>query len=226
MRPPVSYAPYPNQPPPGPYGPDVGPPEEPNNAAVVGFILSVTGLLVCGGLLCPFGLVVSAMGLKKRNNQGLAIAGLVLGIAGTIALVIFVIYIVVAFAAFAAFFAALFGVAASAVNENAQTFTEIGKAQREIEKSVQDSEEKELPSNEEGTRIVKRFKDFWGHPLRYERDPGQRHRYTIRSAGADGKFDTSDDIKKSYNSVAAHATPNPRPAPSGTDVLTPWPPKL
>src|SRR5699024_8614215 len=76
---------------PGPYpaGPPVhgafAPPPPSSGAAITGFVLGLLGVLMCGGLTAPFGLVFSAIGMKEtgaasplpKGGRGLAIAGLV-----------------------------------------------------------------------------------------------------------------------------------------------------
>lgn len=72
--------------------------EPTNRMGLAGFIISLLGVLAgCfgGALLCPIGLVLSAIGLR-RPPRGFAIAGLVLGILGSIWL-----FVAIAFLGFA-----------------------------------------------------------------------------------------------------------------------------
>lgn len=94
---------------PGPYpaGPPVhgafAPPPPSSGAAITGFVLGLLGVLMCGGLTAPFGLVFSAIGMKEtgaaaplpKGGRGLAIAGLVTSLIGMIPLLTIVLYIVV-----------------------------------------------------------------------------------------------------------------------------------
>src|SRR5688572_31071314 len=67
--------------------PPVAPPASSNGLGVAGLIVSIVGWLTCG-LLCPIGVLLSLFGLFKRP-RGLAIAGLVVGLAGSLFLVVF-----------------------------------------------------------------------------------------------------------------------------------------
>lgn len=53
-----------------------------NGLGLAGFIVSLVGLLACGGLICPVGAIMSAFALK-REPRGFAIAGLILGLIGS-----------------------------------------------------------------------------------------------------------------------------------------------
>lgn len=69
---------------------------------IAGFILGILSLTFCSGITGPFGLVLSIMGMKEtapgatppKSGRGLAIAGLVLSILGTLVLLAVVAYIV------------------------------------------------------------------------------------------------------------------------------------
>jgi hypothetical protein len=54
-----------------------------NDLGLAGFIVSLLGLVLSGGLLCPVGLVLSAMALR-REPRGFAVAGFVIGLVGTL----------------------------------------------------------------------------------------------------------------------------------------------
>ena len=64
----------------------VAAPKPSNGLGIAGFICSLVGLFLCGGIICPVGLILSAMGLRKEP-KGLAIAGLIIGLIGTLLLV-------------------------------------------------------------------------------------------------------------------------------------------
>lgn len=83
-----------------------------NATGLVGFILSLLGLLGTCGLFSPVGLVVSLVGLGKRP-RGFAIAGVVLGAIGSIWLIVgFVIALIGLLIVGAAGVAAVVGAAA------------------------------------------------------------------------------------------------------------------
>jgi hypothetical protein len=60
--------------------------EASNGMGLAGFIISLVGLMSCG-LVSPIGLVLSWIGLSKEP-KGLAIAGLVLGLLGSLWIVV------------------------------------------------------------------------------------------------------------------------------------------
>ncbi len=62
-----------------------------NGLGVAGFVVSLVGFLVCGGLVCPIGVIMSAVALG-REPKGFAIAGLIIGLLGSAWLVIFFIF--------------------------------------------------------------------------------------------------------------------------------------
>ncbi len=72
---------------------------------IAGFVLGLLSLTVCGGITGPFGLVLSILGMREtapgstppKSGRGLAIAGLVLSILGTLMLLAFVAYVVFVF---------------------------------------------------------------------------------------------------------------------------------
>jgi hypothetical protein len=56
-----------------------------NVAGVVGFIVSLVGLLCTLGLLAPIGMLISVVGLFGKNKpKGFAIAGTIIGLIGTL----------------------------------------------------------------------------------------------------------------------------------------------
>ena len=73
---PIYYSPYPP--------PVYGPPAK--GLGIAGFVLSLLGLLCCGCLppLSFGGLIFSIIAMVKGNRSGLAIAGLILGILGSL----------------------------------------------------------------------------------------------------------------------------------------------
>ena len=135
-----------------------------------GFVLSLVGIVLTCGLLCPIGLILSLIALR-RQPKGLAIAGTVIGAIGSVFVVIGGLAI---------------GTGALA---DVLTAAKIGMAARSIENAREANGA--LPSNDEGTALIAEHKDAWKNALRYEIDGAE---YTITSAGKDGVFDTDDDI--------------------------------
>ena len=58
-----------------------------NGIGLAGFIVSLAGLVLCILPACPVGLILSIIGIR-RNPRGFAIAGLVLGIIGTVPMIV------------------------------------------------------------------------------------------------------------------------------------------
>ncbi|WDI42377.1 hypothetical protein [Bremerella sp. P1] len=145
-----------------------------------GFGISLFGLLMTFGLLCPLGLLLSFFGLFSKK-RGIAIAGTIIGGIGTTIVAVGVGSI---------------AMAASAVHHYQyevpkieQTREVLNTACVEIESYRQ--ENNKLPEGIEGNKLVLKFEDGYGNAVRYE--PEEDGRFAIRSAGLDGKFDTSDD---------------------------------
>ena len=141
-----------------------------NGMGTTGFVLSLVGIVLTCGLLCPIGLILSLIALRKQP-KGLAIAGTVIGAFGSI----FVVLGVLAFA--------------SGAFHEFLTETQIELATASIENAFEASSV--LPTNEEGTALIGKYEDAWDNALRYEIDGTG---YIITSAGKDGEFGTDDDI--------------------------------
>lgn len=147
-----------------------------------GFGVSLFGLFFTFGLLCPLGFLLSFLGLFSPR-RGFAVAGLILGGIGTL---------------FVAAGLGTIAVAASTLHHYRVEVPKIEKTREvlntacvEIESYRQ--ENGNLPEGIEGNKLVLKYEDAFGNPVRYE--PEDNGDYGIRSAGHDGKFDTSDDLR-------------------------------
>jgi len=145
-----------------------------------GFGISLFGLLMTFGLLCPLGLLLSFLGLFAKK-RGIAIAGTIIGGIGT---------------AIVAVGVGSIAMAASAVHHYQVEVPKIEKTREvlntacvEIESYRQENDK--LPEGIEGNKLVLKFEDAYGNPLRYE--PEEDGKFAVRSAGVDGEFDTRDD---------------------------------
>ena len=154
----------------------------PNSLGAWGFGISLFGLLVTFGLLCPLGLLLSFLGLFFPR-RGLAVAGLIIGGIGTA-----IVGVGVGSIAMAASAAHYYAVEVPIQHETQQL---LDTACVEIESYRQ--ENGKLPEGIEGNKLVLKYEDPYGNALRYE--PEEDHKFGIRSAGADGKFDTPDDLR-------------------------------
>ncbi|MEW4565710.1 hypothetical protein AB1K70_24525 [Bremerella sp. JC770] len=164
-----------------------------------GFGISLFGLLMTFGLLCPLGLMLSFLGLFAKK-RGIAIAGTIIGGIGTSIVAVGIGSI---------------AMAASAVHHYQvevpkieQTRVVLDQACVEIESYRQ--ENNKLPEGIEGNKLVLKFEDAFGNAVRYE--PEEDGKFAIRSAGIDGQFDTRDDLRtlnteRALNEpIASHAT--------------------
>ncbi|GAA4421991.1 hypothetical protein [Bremerella cremea] len=147
-----------------------------------GFGISLFGLIATFGLLCPLGLLLSFLGLFSRR-RGMAIAGLIIGGVGTMIVAVGVGSI---------------AMAASAAHYYSVEAPKIAKTQQVLDHAcvVVESyrqENGQLPEGIEGNKLVIEIEDAFGNAVRYEPEDGNQ--FAIRSAGPDGDFDTSDDIR-------------------------------
>ena len=174
------YQPYAQPPANNPYQTGIGPgmqaPPQ-NTQGVIGFVLSLLGFMTCP-ILSPIGLFVS-WGALKREPKGMAVAGLIIGILGTISLIILVVVLCLIFAGMFAGIAAVGAI----VQEVPQ--------QQAVAKIVAEYEGSELPSTTEGQNIIQGETDFWGNQLRYVVDESG---FRVVSDGPDKKPNTSDDL--------------------------------
>jgi len=149
-----------------------------NGFGVLGCLFSVLGIFTLG-LVSPFGLVLSLLGMTRRPRTA-ATVGTALGLAGT-------------------GFLALWGwgivATMNAVDYEQrahQTAVVLEQGREQIEHFRH--EHNELPEGIEGNKllITNDLNDAWGQSLRYE--PLDESGYRIRSAGPDQQFDTADDL--------------------------------
>ncbi|MEX0793438.1 MAG: hypothetical protein WD045_09905 [Pirellulaceae bacterium] len=152
-----------------------------NRLGLAGFVISLVGLVFTLGILSPLGLLLSFLGLFSRN-RGFAIAGVVLGSIGT---------------AIFALGLATIAWAASTVHHFSVEVPQIQATHVVLEEAFITVEEHrrakgELPEGIEGNKLVLPHIDAWGNAVRYETEDNAH--FAVRSAGADGKFDTTDDM--------------------------------
>ena len=155
-----------------------------NGLGVAGFITSIVGIVTCG-LLCPIGLILSFIALFRRP-RGFAVAGFIVGIVGSmIPLVVFLVWGAAVFAM----------VGLAAVVTSLKTAVSMSTAEDRIHSVY--AEHSSLPTDDDGTTMINDLPDQWDHAMRFHRlSPSE---YEIRSAGADGVFETPDDIVKTFN---------------------------
>lgn len=162
---------------------------ETNGLGLAGFIVSLVGLMMCGGLLSPVGMIMSLIALGKRP-KGFAIAGVVLGVIGS--LVFFLIFFVIGLSAILALiglgmFAAVVAVA-SQIGQNAINI------HTDIEGYYDANGQAPASLAVLGTFTPAELEDNWGTPIRYEVSPDGQEIW-LRSDGEDGVQGTGDDIE-------------------------------
>lgn len=176
--------------PPSPYRP----PAE-NSLGTAGFIVSLVGLIVCAGFLCPIGLVLSAIALGKEP-RGLAIAGTIIGFIGSllgVLIVLLALGVIGAGIGFLSMFAS-----------HSITYNNMYTASNEID-IYYSNNNSTLPDEPTGTSLISNYADEWGTAFKY--DPNSQHGadYDLISAGPDMQFGTGDDIVD-YFWVYSHTT--------------------
>lgn len=152
-----------------------------NRLGLAGFIVSLVGLVFTLGILSPLGLLMSFLALFSRN-RGFAIAGVVLGSIGT--------------AIFAVGLATI-AWAASTMHHFSVEVPQFQATHAVLEEAFITVEEHrrvegKLPEGIEGNKLVLPHIDPWGNAVRYETE--ENNQFAVRSAGADGEFDTPDDM--------------------------------
>jgi hypothetical protein len=162
--------------------PPVGPMRPRSNGlGVAGFIVSLVGIFTAG-ILCPIGLLLSLLALF-RSPRGFAIAGVFVGLLGTLIL-----------AAWLAFFGILGFTCLNFSKPMLVTSGAIDNAHRKID-IYQATHNHQFPDAITANGLIAEFHDGWGRPLHYiPRGFG----YAVRSDGADGVTGTEDDLEKSY----------------------------
>ncbi|MFI4862408.1 MAG: hypothetical protein ACIAXF_17215 [Phycisphaerales bacterium JB063] len=166
----MTQAPYPQHPA-RPYVPPNTPPS--NALGLTGFILSIVGMVLCLGVLCPVGALVSLVAVF-RPSRGFAIAGLIIGVLGTLLW---------------ALLWTLYFSLPSLVPD-----FDLYYAQTEIDDHY--LMYGVLPSEADGQQMIDWYDDEWGTVYRYHRVDDQG--YEIISAGPDRQFATADDVVNSY----------------------------
>jgi hypothetical protein len=155
-----------------------------NGLGVAGFVISLIGLVITGGILCPIGLILSFIALF-RQPRGFAIAGTILGAIGTIVPV--VLFLIFGAAVFS--FCSCLGMGIAAAANEQVTISALNDAERQIQDHY--ATHSALPSEFEGNNLIDAIRDKDGRRLRYTPLPPSS--YEIRSSGIDGRFGTSDD---------------------------------
>lgn len=179
-----------------------------NGLGLAGFIVSVVGIVASCGLISPIGLVMSLFGLR-REPRGFAIAGVVLGVVGSIWL-----FVALALGLFATILAAV-GLAAAVTEVGAMEQSRLTKEAMEKTREAIVAYEAEAGKPVYALQLLEpryissaEVTDAWGHPIILELT--LENEYTLRSTGPDGQPETTDDVVVRFPSGAG-STPGARP---------------
>lgn len=159
-----------------------------NGLGLAGFITSLVGIAVTGGVLCPVGLILSLIALSKPP-RGFAVAGVVLGALGSCGgcLVLSVFAMVGGAALVAAMAVVLTGgtQGLETLDHMMQVDVAITEYERQNGHLPADLGQLGLP---EGI-----LKDGWGRPLEYRLEQAApQWRWSLRTPGQDGVSQDSD----------------------------------
>lgn len=157
---------------------------ETNGLGIAGFVVSLVGFFACP-ILPPIGAIMSAFALK-REPRGLAIAGLIIGIVGSLGLIALIALIGVF--GLAAVLAAI-GLAGAA--PQLEGTIDMARIDAKIEQFVQDNGAP--PESLDALRLDEEIAlDHWDRPYRYE--VAADGTWVLASDGEDGEPGTDDDI--------------------------------
>lgn len=158
-----------------------------NGLGVAGFVVSLSGLIVCLGLTSPVGLILSLIALAKEP-RGFAIAGSITGVLGSIMGVLTVLAVtgVIGNGLFSGNY---FGQSATSIT--------LDNASYVIDTTFSTNQDT-LPDEAVGDAILGSFTDEWNNPIKYLPTPGSTQDYTLTSPGPDGILNTTDDIVQYY----------------------------
>lgn len=161
-----------------------------NGLAVAGLICSVAGLML-GGLLCPIGVLLSAIALGRPGGRGMAVAGLIVGLIGSCGGIIVVLL-------FGGLILLALGLTAAAVfialddPQRLEVTVEMGILAAAVEEY--EDRNNQWPVSLDELSIEGEFlNDPWQQPYRLLAGDADRD-YDIASDGPDQAPDTMDDI--------------------------------
>ena len=164
-------SPYPA---PGPYRPSPMP--SLNGLGLAGFIVSVGGVVLLMGVVCPIGALLSLIAVF-RKPRGFAVAGLIVGVLGSVLWAVLWVLIIQA--------------VSTSINRM-QSYGLFWNAKNSIDMYYTDHNS--LPDDATGNSLVSQHIDRWGQPFSYRQIDA--HSCEIMSAGPDQAWGTKDDLSK------------------------------
>ncbi|MCB9830962.1 MAG: hypothetical protein H6807_00700 [Planctomycetes bacterium] len=147
---------------------------------MVGLVVSLVGAIFTFGLLCPLGALISMLGLGKAP-RGLAIAGSVVGIAGSIFFLIMGLTML----------RGLLDLGDASVSMERTGTT--GGTLLEVHNQLIEHRDRtgDYPATADFPAVIGKPEDAWGQPILYRKLP---RGFEVRSPGEDGIPGTEDDI--------------------------------
>ena len=161
-----------------------------NALGLAGFITSLVGVVMTAGFLCPVGLILSLVALR-RQPRGFAIAGTVIGLLGSCG-GCFAIAIGVPLLAGGAVLLAALGFVAGGGVPALHTIDHMLQVRSAIE--AFEKANGTLPASLADLNMPKdMLEDGWGTPLQYQMSQaGGTMKWTLQSAGPDRQLDNDD----------------------------------
>ncbi|MFM7807022.1 MAG: hypothetical protein ACKPEA_03715 [Planctomycetota bacterium] len=161
-----------------------------NALGLAGFITSLFGVVMTAGFLCPVGLILSLVALR-RQPRGFAIAGTVIGLLGSCG-GCFAIAIGVPLLAGGAVLLAALGFIAGGGVPALHTIDHMLQVRSAIE--TFEKANGKLPASLADLNMPKdMLEDGWGTPLQYQTSQqGTTMKWTLQSAGPDRQLDKDD----------------------------------
>lgn len=162
-----------------------------NSMGLAGFIISLVGWVSCG-VLCPIGLVLSLIGLRKQP-RGFAVAGVILGGLGCIW------GIIALFFGGIALLLGCGGVVCGGIAPQVVTHVRMNQLTEDVERFERTNGRMPLTLDEAATvrkHGPRQTSDAWGRAFHFVVEPDGT--FSITSDGPDGEPQTGDDIKMSH----------------------------
>ncbi|MCA9305693.1 MAG: type II secretion system protein GspG [Phycisphaerales bacterium] len=157
-----------------------------NGLGIAGFIVSLVGLISCG-LIAPVGLIMSIIAMR-REPRGFAIAGLILGILGSLWVLVAVVFVIVMGGLVAA--AAAVGIAAI---PHAAALAEMAQLAPQVEQYRQANGTLPAAVSQLPNVTNEQITDPWGNAYLIVPD-ATGNGFTLVSMGPDGQPSTGDEI--------------------------------